>query len=92
MADFVTFHLFSLRPTQFWLFSLDFSPFLPPEKILNIIGDEYRSVFFGFPIFCHFCLHFCHFWGGDLMVFGSASESLKGLKGSLGGLGGEVLL
>ena len=45
MADFVTFHLFSLSHTQFWLFSLDFSPFSPPEKILNIIGDEYRSVF-----------------------------------------------
>ena len=61
MADFVTFHLFSLSHTQFWLFSLDFSPFSPPEKILNIIGDEYRSVFLGFPFFAIFVCIFAIF-------------------------------
>ena len=63
-----------------------FEPILPPEKVVNIIKDEYVSIFiskvFGFFIFGHFWAFLGdlgvlgHFGGfsGDLGDFGSASE------------------
>ena len=65
------------------LFFSYYSLFWPPEMIVNIIGDVYRSIliFTVFGIF-HFWAflaifgQFWHFWGfsGDLGGFGSASE------------------
>ena len=57
-----------------------FEPILPPEMVVNIIGDEYMSIliflfFFVLGIFGRFGF-FGHFGGfcGDLGDFGSASE------------------
>ena len=61
-----------------------FEPILPPEMVVNIIGDEYMSIFIFLIFFCfgHFwafsgvLIFFGHFGGfsGDLGDFGSASE------------------
>ena len=58
-----------------------FEPILPPEMVVNIIGDEYMSIliFFNFFLFWAFLgvlVFFGHFGGfsGDLGDFGSASE------------------
>ena len=41
------------QPYQFWLYSLVFSLFLPPEIIVNIIGDDYRLIVI-FKVFVFF--------------------------------------
>ena len=60
-----------------------FESILPPEMVVNIIKDEYMSIFIFkvfFFIFGHFWafsgVFFVHFGGfsGDLEDFGSASE------------------
>ena len=59
-----------------------FEPILPPEMVVNIIGDQYMSIlifnFFVLGIFGYFWAFFLfgHFGGfsGDLGDFGSASE------------------
>ena len=64
-----------------------FEPILPPEMVVNIIGDEYMSIliflfFFVLGLFGPFwafsgvLVFFGHFGGfsGDLGDFGSASE------------------
>ena len=57
-----------------------FEPILPPEMVVNIIGDEYMSIliflFFLLWAFLGIFGRFGFFWGfsGDLGDFGSASE------------------
>ena len=57
-----------------------FEPILPPEMVVNIIGDEYMTIlmynFFLFWAFSGVLVFFGHFGGfsGDLGDFGSASE------------------